>query len=242
MGLLRRLLVGSVCLAPWRPATPAARLRPQCRQCGQRQGAPPRDASSQRRRVGLDRDSPAPASDRFTGRATTPMIRFGHHRRYSPERNWEPLSDTEWAVLAPFLFRAAEAEMQTRREADIRGRPAPRRADPSASAAPPAAPSATPARGSTPSSGSPPTPCPAAHPRPGPPCPRASASPTPSPASSAAGPRPGLWTKLLQALADPDHPGITILRRLESWICRTYRRAWRLLGVGGMALAPMLFS
>ena len=56
---------------------------------------------------------------RFTGRAPTPMIRFGHHRRYSPERNWEPLSDTEWAVLAPFLFRAAEAEMQTRREAAI---------------------------------------------------------------------------------------------------------------------------
>jgi transposase len=46
----------------------------------------------------------------------------------------------------------------------------------------------------------------------------------------------GLWTKLLRALADPDHPGITILRRLESWICRTYRRAWRLLGVQGMAL------
>jgi hypothetical protein len=37
---------------------------------------------------------------RFTGRATTSMIRFGHHRRYSPERTWEPLSDTEWAVLS----------------------------------------------------------------------------------------------------------------------------------------------
>ena len=50
----------------------------------------------------------------------------------------------------------------------------------------------------------------------------------------------GLWTKLLQALADPDHPGILILRRLESWICRAYRRAWRLLGVQGMALARRL--
>ena len=47
------------------------------------------------------------------------MIRFGHHRRYSPERNWEPLSDTEWAVLSPFLFRAAEAEMETRRDAEL---------------------------------------------------------------------------------------------------------------------------
>ncbi len=47
----------------------------------------------------------------------------------------------------------------------------------------------------------------------------------------------GLWSRLLRALADPDHPGIQILRRLESWICRTYRRAWRLLGVAGVALA-----
>ena len=28
-----------------------------------------------------------------------------------------------------------------------------------------------------------------------------------------------------------------MLRRLESWICRTYRRAWRILGVWGVALA-----
>jgi hypothetical protein len=38
----------------------------------------------------------------------------------------------------------------------------------------------------------------------------------------------GLWTRLLEALADPDRPGTAILRRLESWICRSYRRAWRL--------------
>ena len=52
----------------------------------------------------------------------------------------------------------------------------------------------------------------------------------------------GLWTKLLEALADPHRPGITILRRLESWICRAYRRAWRLLGVQrhGARPAPRL--
>ena len=31
-----------------------------------------------------------------------------------------------------------------------------------------------------------------------------------------------------------------MLRRLESWICRTYRRAWRLLGIPGVALARRL--
>jgi hypothetical protein len=31
-----------------------------------------------------------------------------------------------------------------------------------------------------------------------------------------------------------------VLRRLESWICRAYRRAWRLLGVQRMALARCL--
>jgi hypothetical protein len=52
--------------------------------------------------------------------------------------------------------------------------------------------------------------------------------------------RQGLWTKLLEALADDDRPGIAVLRRLESWICRAYRRAWRVLGVEGMALARRL--
>ncbi len=45
---------------------------------------------------------------------------------------------------------------------------------------------------------------------------------------------------MLQALADPEHPGIAVLRRLESWICRSYRRAWRLLGVQGVVLARRL--
>ena len=61
----------------------------------------------------------------FAGRATTSMFRFGHLRRYSPERNWEPLSDTEWAVLSPFLLRAAEAEAITRRDAALAAAQAP---------------------------------------------------------------------------------------------------------------------
>ena len=50
----------------------------------------------------------------------------------------------------------------------------------------------------------------------------------------------GLWARLLEALADPEYPGIAILRCLESWICRTFRRAWRLLGVQGVVLARRL--
>ena len=50
----------------------------------------------------------------------------------------------------------------------------------------------------------------------------------------------GLWTRLLEALADPDYPGIAVLRRLESWICRSFRRAWRILGVQGVVLARRL--
>jgi hypothetical protein len=71
---------------------------------------------------------------RFSGRATTSMFRFGHHRRYSPERNWEPLSDTEWAVLS-YGFRAAEAEAEKRCEAALTAARQPTRR-PSASAAP----------------------------------------------------------------------------------------------------------
>jgi hypothetical protein len=44
----------------------------------------------------------------------------------------------------------------------------------------------------------------------------------------------------LQALAGDERPGAAVLRRVESWICRAYRRAWRLLGVQGMALARRL--
>jgi hypothetical protein len=52
-----------------------------------------------------------------------PATRLGRHRRCSPERPWEPLSDAERAVLSPFV---------------------------SAPPRPPAAPSATPGAGSTP--------------------------------------------------------------------------------------------
>ena len=45
---------------------------------------------------------------------------LGRHRRYSPPRPWAPLSDDEWAVLAPFLHRAAEREAEQRREAEMR--------------------------------------------------------------------------------------------------------------------------
>jgi hypothetical protein len=41
------------------------------------------------------------------------MLRLNPSRRYSPERPWAPLSDDEWAVLSPFVHRAA----------DVAGRP-----------------------------------------------------------------------------------------------------------------------
>jgi transposase len=46
-------------------------------------------------------------------------------RRYSPERIWQPLSDTEWAVLSPFFHRAAEAEATARRDAALAAAQAP---------------------------------------------------------------------------------------------------------------------
>ena len=175
----------------------------------------------------------------FSGRAPTSMIRFGHHRRYSPERIWEPLSDDEWAVLAPFVFRAAEAGMETRREAAIEAAQHP---------------DAPPFRDRRPAGR--PVRDPrarldaifwlAAHTEPGrapPPwtaLPPEFGKPDTISRQFRRWARQGLWTKLLEALADSSRPGITILRRLESWICRAFRRAWRLLGVGGMALARRL--
>ena len=168
------------------------------------------------------------------------MIRFGHHRRYSPERSWEPLSDTEWAVLAPFVFRAAEAGMQSAARGRNRGRPARRRAT---------LPRPPPRRPPRPRPARPPRRhllarrphrCPAARPRPGPPCPPRFGKPDTASRQFRRWARQGLWTRLLEALADDHRPGIAVLRRLESWICRAYRRAWRLLGVQGMALARRL--
>ena len=128
-------------------------------------------------------------------------------RRTSPPRAWAPLTDDEWAVLSPFVVRAAGSGRPVR---DPRARldaifwlaAQPQRALP-------------PWRALPPEFGKPDT-----------------ASRQFRRWATA-----GLWSRLLRALADPERPGIAILRRLESWICRTYRRAWRLLGIPGVALA-----
>ena len=140
-------------------------------------------------------------------------LRLSPRRRYSPERAWEPLSDTEWAVLSPFVFRAAEAAGRPVR--DPRGRldavfwlaahTEPGRAPPPWAALPPAF-----------------------------------GKPDTASRQFRRWAHAGLWTRLLEALADDRRPGIAVLRRLESWICRAFRRAWRVLGVPGMALARRL--
>ena len=48
------------------------------------------------------------------------MLRLNPSRRYSPERPWAPLSDDEWAVLSPFVHRAADVAGRPVR--DLRGR------------------------------------------------------------------------------------------------------------------------
>ena len=45
----------------------------------------------------------------------------------------------------------------------------------------------------------------------------------------------GVWTRLLQAMADPNCP--LMLRRMEHWVCRAYRRALRLLKLRGLVIA-----
>jgi transposase len=142
------------------------------------------------------------------------MRRFGpHHRRYSPEREWEPLSDTEWAVLSPFVFRSAEAAGRPVRDPRARldaifwlaAHTQAGRAPPPWAALPPEF-----------------------------------GKPDTASRQFRRWAKAGLWTRLLEALADDHTPGILVLRRLESWICRAFRRAWRLLGVEGMALARRL--
>ena len=133
-------------------------------------------------------------------------------RRYSPERDWEPLSADEWAVLSPFVFRHAAAGRPVR---DPRARlgavfwmaanTKPGRAPPPWAALPPAF-----------------------------------GKPDTASRQFRRWATAGLWPRLLEALADPDRPGAAILRRLESWICHAFRRAWRLLGVQGTALARRL--
>lgn len=141
------------------------------------------------------------------------MLRLNPSRRYSPERPWAPLSDDEWAVLSPFVHRAADVAGRPVR--DLRGRlgaifwlaanTRPGRAPPPWHALP-----------------------------------ERFGKPGTASRQFRRRAKQGLWTKLLQALAGDERPGAAVLRRLESWICRAYRRAWRLLGVQGMALARRL--
>src|SRR5687767_13688514 len=109
-----------------------------------------------------------------------PTTRLGR-RRYSPERAWDPLSDAEWAVLSPFVFRAADAAGRPVR--DARGRldaifwlaahTLPGRAPPPWAALP-----------------------------------REFGQPDTASRQFRRWARQGLWTKLLQALADAHYPGI----------------------------------
>jgi transposase len=140
-------------------------------------------------------------------------LRLNPSRRCSPERAWAPLSDDEWAAIFPFVFRNAEATGRSFR--DPRGR---------LDAVFRLAAHALPGRA---------------------PPPRAALPPEfgkPDIASRrfhrwvAA----GLWTRLLEAFADSDHPGGAAHRRPESWIRRAHRRAWRTPGVPGAALARRL--
>ena len=131
-------------------------------------------------------------------------------RRYSPARAWAPLTDAEWAVLSLFVFRHSGP-----------GRPVrdPRKALDAVFwlAARPGRPLA-PWHALPPEFGKPDT----------------------ASRRFRRWAKQGLWSRLLRALADPEYPGIAVLRRLESWICRSYRRAWRVLGVPGVALARRL--
>ena len=142
------------------------------------------------------------------GRPCVPPPASAAHRRYSPERPWEPLADTERAVLSPFVFRAAEAGA---------GRPVrnPRaRLDAVFWLA--------------------------ANTRPGRAPPPRAALPAGFGEPYTASRQFRRWARLLQALADAEFPGGAVPRRFESWICRAFRRAWRVLGFPGMALARRL--
>ena len=133
-------------------------------------------------------------------------------RRYSPQRPWQPFSDDEWAVLSPFVHRHAGA-----------GRPV---RDPRARL------DAVFWIAARTEAGRKPPPWHALPPEFG--------KPDTAARQFRRWAAAGLWSRLLRALADPEYPGIAGLRRLESWICRAYRRAWRLLGVWGVALARRL--
>ena len=120
----------------------------------------------------------------------------------TPPRPWEPLSDKEWAVLAPYFIRPGG-----RPPFDLRGR---------INAVFRLVTTNLPWRA-----------LPAEH----------------GPADSAhrqfrRWAHAGVWETLLRALARPRVPAV--LRRLEYWICRAFRRAWRILGLRGVVLARSL--
>jgi transposase len=48
----------------------------------------------------------------------------------------------------------------------------------------------------------------------------------------------GVWTQLLKDVAAPGAP--RVLRRLEHWLCRAFRRSLRILGLAGIRLARRL--
>jgi len=141
----------------------------------------------------------------------SPPERTLGRRRSSPPRPWAPLSDDEWAVLAPFVLRAAAGpgrplrDPRARRDAIFWFAARPQRHLPPWHILPPEF-----------------------------------GKPDTAARQSRRWAAAGLWSRLLRALADPDRPGAAILRRLESWICRTHRRAWRLLGVPGVTPARRL--
>jgi len=125
-------------------------------------------------------------------------------RHFTPRREWAPLSDAEWAALAPYVLRAVGPG---RPLADPRGR---------MDAILHIAVSGEPWRALPDHFGK-----------------SATISRHFRRLAHA-----GLWSRLLEALADPAAP--PALRALEYWLCRAARRAMRLLGMAGLVLARRL--
>lgn len=136
-----------------------------------------------------------------------PDLPYSPHRAFAEPRLWQPMSDDEWCVLAPFVFRgtAGRPVENPRRRLDaifwLAARPGTTRwAD----------------------------------------LPEHFGKADTVHRQFRRWAAAGVWTALLKALADRHYPGAKILRGMASWICRAYRRAWRLLGLGGIVLARRL--
>lgn len=135
--------------------------------------------------------------------------------RHSPTRAWAPLSDAEWTALAPFLAYRAAGHPSGRPVHEPRGR-----LDAIFwLAAQPNGPRGT-ARWAD--------------------LPARFGKPDTISRQFRRWAQGGLWSRLLIAVGDPRIPGHAALQTLESWVCRAYRRAWRLLGVNGVLLARRL--